>query len=65
MQTLYTDCKHFGGDIMTIEFIANGVLVKLGNVEEYKFDKEAKELHVKIDKDESYFVANVTEVKEI
>lgn len=50
---------------MTIEFIANGVLVKLGNVEEYKFDKEAKELHVKIDKDESYFVTNVTEVKEI
>lgn len=39
---------------MTIEFVANGVLVKLGNVEEYKFDK-----------DESYFVANVTEVKEI
>lgn len=50
---------------MVIEFIANEVLVKLGNVEEYNFNRETKELHITINKDESYFVANVTEVKEL
>lgn len=50
---------------MTIEFITNDVSVKLGNVSNYEFNKDTKELHITIDKDESYFVGNVTEVKEI
>lgn len=50
---------------MKIEFSSNKVTVKLGNIESYKYDSKAKELHIIIDENESYFVSNVEFCKEI
>lgn len=50
---------------MKIEFISNNVSVKLGNIESYKYDPNAKKLYIVIDKNESYFVSDVEFCREI